>query len=341
MPVFRSGNKNSAFKNVRSAYKPIRQGNPTQEQGTAFANLRDQNSSLLDKGINRMSKRGNRLTSQIRDLKSQQRTGAGDFSQDISVLKNRRKRVNKRRGNMLDMQAYQAPTIEPQVEPENPAIDRAKEMIIPQFDWADSISTRKVVEPEDVEGSLMYQNSLKEGLGQVDAGASARGFGRSPAAVELRNDFQQELLGRERERQQDVMDRQWAEENRTKLSQAGQLMDFALGSGRLSADQSDAMTRNKISLLNTMLGSNAFGVGAGAAGDIAGNYGNLGNSLSSLVGSAYPTVHGGGGGSSAPFVAPFPGSPDFSGANTFDAGAGASSANDWLGSLVNGIAGFL
>lgn len=312
MAIFNPAQK-SRFKETRQAYQPIRQGNATQQQGQAFSSLRDQNSGLINKKVGQLSGRQDRLTNRMDRM-----TSNGAPQGRIDRVQGRLDKVGNRLGNFQSMQAYQPPTPEPAAQDNSWVRDR----MFPD------ITQREPIDPTESE---LYKLQADKGTERLNRELASRGLYNSGAAIEGHSEFLRELGANEAQRQQDVFDR-----SQDRNLQAGRdAMNYGLGAGGLALQDRQGQTNSMISLLNTMLSSNAFQTGAGAAGDQANLASRLGESLSGLAGQAYGRPGPTGGGGYGPFIPPFPGSPDQSGADSFDAIGGGSSSANWSSSVAD------
>lgn len=293
----------NTFHDMRSAYKPIGQGDATQDQISAFTGLRDPNAGLIDRRLGRIDRKINRFTNQNED----------------GMYDNKLARLNKRQDRLNAMKAYQAPAA---VDPDD--LHQLPLVTKPTNTQEDIM---KALFPESL-SQEHYDWQKDQGMKGLEKLMSARGLTNSGAEIEANSQFLNQL---------------GAEHSDKSLDRRQTSADRLTGIMNNNADRSLAdrlgTTRNINDLLGTMLSTNAFGVGAGAAEKRADNRMDFGRSMADMLKGMYASPGPTGGGAYPSFVPPMPNGPDFSGPNGTAAITGGANnlnfANDLWGSIAS------
>lgn len=297
------------FKDMKKAFQPISGGTASREDVEGFTGLRDPNTGILDTRLARIARR----------LKNANKDKEGNAGL-IEKLRNRQQRVK-------GLRDFQSPDYDAMDEAESVEAKRTEELLSALF------PETRGIEPENYENSPMYQWQRDEGMRALERRASAQGLTRSGANDELNRRLVTELGGMESDK---ARLRAQQEADRAQTS-AQRLATILTTQAQLGQGDKHNTWRNINDTMALMLGTNAFGQGANAAGTQASAGTALGGQLAGMQQSAYPGMPPSGAFSMPPFMPPPAITPDFSGANSHAAVSGGTNNMNWIstfGSLI-------
>lgn len=183
-------------------------------------------------------------------------------------------------------------------------------------------------EPQNYQGSPLYQWQQQQGTDALNKVLSKRGLLNSGAEIQANSDFQTALGAGEADKA-----RGYAENDADRYER---LADNASSvEQRSSEDASDDLFRW------TQLGlqQNPANASFTGTGNYAGAVGNTANSLASFLASNYAHVSGGGGGgsSASSITPPFPSGPDYSNINTVNSVASGQNSNSMWNAITSAL----
>lgn len=181
--------------------------------------------------------------------------------------------------------------------------------------------------PENYQGSPLYQFQANEGQKRLDKMYAARGLTGSGAEIGGNTQFLNELGARESDRQQGVAQ-----------TEADRLYNFYQDEANRKERVGNEQFDRAYSLTDLALSQNPMQYTYGAAGDLANQYNQQGQINANYRKDRYGRVRGGGGGGGgggypAPFQAPFPTSPNFTGIDLQSPVLNQNSNFGWMSGL--------
>lgn len=187
----------------------------------------------------------------------------------------------------------------------------------------------RAMEPANYQGSPLFDFQQKQGEKRLRATLAKRGLLDSGAEIEAIGDFNTQLGAMEADKARGYAQNEADRLERIQQNEAGRL---ERGEQRAGDD--------RFRWTQLGLDQNPMKYAYQGTENYAQNVGNNSNAIASYLADAYQRSSGGGGGGGGqPFVAPFPGSPDFSAIDALGARTGGENNNNYWNSIMKFVGG--